>query len=74
MENKVDEIVDEILSHEQTEKRVKSMRKKEDLTDIILEKEQSSISTAQKKKKNSVYSLFWNFVPENPKNSNVLKR
>ncbi len=51
MENKVDEIVDEILSHEQTEKRVKSMRKREDLTDIILEKEQSSISTAQKKKK-----------------------
>lgn len=51
MENKVDEIVDEIINHEQTKDRVNGMRKKADLTDIILEKEQSSISSAQKKKK-----------------------
>lgn len=51
MENRVDEIVDEIINHEQTKDRVNNMRKKADLTDIILEKEQSSISTAQKKKK-----------------------
>ncbi len=51
MGNKVDEIVDEIMNHEQTKDRVNTMRKKADLSDIILEKEQSSISGAQKKKK-----------------------
>ncbi len=51
MENKVDEIVDEIINHEHTKDRVNTMRKKTDLSDIILEKEQSSISGAQKKKK-----------------------
>ena len=51
MENKVDEIVDEIINHEQTKDRVNTMRKKADLSDIILEKEQSSISDSQKKKK-----------------------
>jgi len=49
--NKVDDIIEEIMSGEHTRERVNGMRKKADLTDIILEKEKSSISSAQKKKK-----------------------
>lgn len=50
-ENKVDDIIEEIMNHENTKDRVDSMKKRADLSDIILEKEKSSISVAQKKKK-----------------------
>jgi len=48
--NKVDDIIEELLGGEHTKERVESMRKKADLSDIILEKEKSSVSSAQKKK------------------------
>ena len=48
--NKVDDIIEELLGGEHTKERVESMKKKADLSDIILEKEKSSISGAKKKK------------------------
>ena len=48
--NKVDDIIEELLGGEHTKERVESMKKKADLSDIILEKEKSAVSGAQKKK------------------------